>query len=540
MLGTSSSAINNRKRKRADTIHCSSAFTREASGDKISCIVNASFTVVDNVCYIFGGFHQYTGELYNDLYRLDLSTCHCSTVIYTKEKPPSARSDHSAALWNEKYIVIFGGDNEEDDYLNDVVLLNLETLTWERPDIRGLVPLGRSKHSATVYHNKMYVVGGTCRPSDDESDDEDEVPHFANEVCILNLENMTWERSFFLTSPHSHYTFALKNKLYIYGGINGNLDKTNDITFLDLETKRVSTLSFRGIDVPLPYGQHFPSLCGTYLVVVISQCSHIQPYPTGVWVLDLTCMEWKKVDSGSSFEATTWHYSALDEKRGLFYLLGAEDDEQESYFRLVHTLNLEDYGLLFHPQTTLNTDMQKLLSKEAYDIANDTSDFVIMSQDDKDEGTEGIGVHKAILLARWPHFKNVCVAQMGEVSQGVLFIPERRGIVKAFLEYLYTDQVLHNEVRLIAELLRLANLYCLPHLQSICCSFLHQRIDTENVSSIYHQASLAEKYVLKSRCLIYMCDHFSEVAKTKSFQELPSSILCEFWDCIPVGYRLRK
>lgn len=46
--------------------------------------------------------------------------------------------------------------------LGDLWMLDLDTLSWIRPNIQpnGCIPLPRSLHSATVVKNRMFVFGG--------------------------------------------------------------------------------------------------------------------------------------------------------------------------------------------------------------------------------------------------------------------------------------------------------------------------------------------------------------------------------------------
>ena len=40
-------------------------------------------------------------------------------------------------------MIVYGGKNENGDLLNDVVILNLTSLSWIRPKIHGIDPGGR-------------------------------------------------------------------------------------------------------------------------------------------------------------------------------------------------------------------------------------------------------------------------------------------------------------------------------------------------------------------------------------------------------------
>lgn len=55
--------------------------------------------------------------------------------------------------------------------------------------------------------------------------------------------------------------------------------------------------------------------------------------------------------------------------------------------------------------------------------------------------SQPIYVHKLILQARWPHFARLYSSQMAEFQTKKMHIPEPYSVVKAFLLYLYTDNI---------------------------------------------------------------------------------------------------
>ncbi|CAG8793528.1 10309_t:CDS:1, partial [Acaulospora morrowiae] len=115
-------------------------YPTKATGARLNCLVNATVTVVPNFeddsqltnyVYVFGGFHMYTDEVYNDLYRLNVSEMKWEDMIYLKGKSPSKRINHSASLWNKDKLIIYGGTDEEDMHCDDVVILDLKSMSWE-------------------------------------------------------------------------------------------------------------------------------------------------------------------------------------------------------------------------------------------------------------------------------------------------------------------------------------------------------------------------------------------------------------------------
>jgi hypothetical protein len=50
--------------------------------------------------------------------------------------------------FNEKYVIVFGGGIPEDErsQLNDVFVLELSTMSWTAPSIKGVPPKPRRYH----------------------------------------------------------------------------------------------------------------------------------------------------------------------------------------------------------------------------------------------------------------------------------------------------------------------------------------------------------------------------------------------------------
>lgn len=158
-------------------------------------------------------------------------------------------------------------------------------------------------------------------------------------------------------------------------------------------------------------------------------------------------------------------------------------------------------------------------------------------------------VHKAVLLARWPHFAAVCRSGMSENTMGVYKFQENRRVVKAFIHWLYTDQILiepecrnenHEEeiskdfwVDVVADLMVMANMYLLDRLRLLCRTALRSRLNTQNAALIYSKASLTgdRELAAEARTMIYA--NYGEVVKTKGYRDLPKELLFEIWDGIP-------
>ncbi|KAF9161727.1 hypothetical protein DFQ27_002063 [Actinomortierella ambigua] len=302
--------------------------------------------------YVFGGFHQYSDAVNNDLYRLDIDTMRWERLIYAKGQPPSKRNDHSATLWGDDRIVIFGGSDETNRYCSDVHILHVPTLTWETPEILGPSPAGRVKHAATIVDDRLYISGG-CLEGEGVS----------QELLCLNLQTWEWEDPVDFVSRYTHTLFVYGGKLFAYGGYNEEMDRTSTIVFMDLASGRITKINVTDEEAPNPAAQQFAQVCGRHLVVVIPQGLRyeLQKFTGGIWTMDLTCFQWTKHEDWRILgENNTWHYFAMERDGNQFYLIGDVNDSDE-YFKQVLTIDMCEYGCFQDPPVTIGADFGRLL-----------------------------------------------------------------------------------------------------------------------------------------------------------------------------------
>ncbi|EAA05915.4 AGAP009495-PA, partial [Anopheles gambiae str. PEST] len=116
--------------------------------------------------YIFGGFEESIDKFSCDVYYLDLRTMHW-TYVNTLGEPPSYRDFHSATVLNHR-MYIFGGrsdavapyHSQEEIYCPNIKFLDLKADRWYTPKTTGEIPVGRRSHSAFIYNNKIYIFAG--------------------------------------------------------------------------------------------------------------------------------------------------------------------------------------------------------------------------------------------------------------------------------------------------------------------------------------------------------------------------------------------
>lgn len=129
---------------------------------------------------VFGGTNG--SKKVNDLHVLDLGSREW-TRPDCRGPPPAARESHTAYVVDGDKMVVFGGSGEGGaNYLNDVHVLDLKTMEWSSPDVRGTAPAPRDSHSAVAVGNRLFVFGG------------DSGDRYQGDVSVLDMNKMVWSK----------------------------------------------------------------------------------------------------------------------------------------------------------------------------------------------------------------------------------------------------------------------------------------------------------------------------------------------------------
>lgn len=202
-----------------------------------------SFTLLNGKVYLFGGLANESDDpknniprYLNDLYILGLYPNSSMTVwdiplTYGQSPPP--RESHSGVAYTDKNtgkssLIIYGGMSGS--RLGDLWILDVDTMSWSRPEVGGPPPLPRSLHTATVIGHHMYVYGGWVPLVPDESKlaTHEKEWKCTNTLASLNLETMTWDNialdKFEECVPRAragHSAVAIQTRLYIWSGRDG-------------------------------------------------------------------------------------------------------------------------------------------------------------------------------------------------------------------------------------------------------------------------------------------------------------------------------
>ncbi|KAK7397194.1 hypothetical protein VNO78_18361 [Psophocarpus tetragonolobus] len=201
-----------------------------------------SVNLVGKSLVIFGG-QDAKRTLLNDLNILDLETMTWDEIDAVG-MPPSPRSDHTAAVHVERYLLIFGGGSHATCY-NDLHVLDLQTMEWSRPTQLGEIPTPRAGHAGVTVGENWFIVGG----GDNRSG--------VSETVVLNMSTLAWS---VVTSVQERVPVASEglslvvssydgeDVLISFGGYNGHYN--NEIYVLKPSHK--STLQSKIIENSIP------------------------------------------------------------------------------------------------------------------------------------------------------------------------------------------------------------------------------------------------------------------------------------------------
>ncbi|KAJ9180343.1 hypothetical protein P3X46_008601 [Hevea brasiliensis] len=184
-----------------------------------------SAVLVGRQMFVFGGTNG--SKKVNDLHVLDLATKEWIRP-QCKGTSPCPRESHTATLIGDDRIIIFGGSGEgEANYLNDLHVLDLKTMKWSSPEVKGDIPVPRDSHGAVTIGNELFVYGG------------DRGDRYHGNVDVLDTDTMTWTKLVVQgSSPGVRAGHAAVNKgkrIYVIGGV-GDKHYYNDVWVLDVVT----------------------------------------------------------------------------------------------------------------------------------------------------------------------------------------------------------------------------------------------------------------------------------------------------------------
>ncbi|KAK3708766.1 hypothetical protein LTR37_011287 [Vermiconidia calcicola] len=400
-------------------------------GQRPACLVNASVTYVGNdMIYAFGGFDQYTDEVYNHVLKLNLTARQWSLVDNYGDIP-GVRMGHTSCLWQGDKLLVYGGENEHRIHLSDVVIFDIKTAHWTSPEINGPIPRGRARHSAVIHDDKLFVCGGMTGGDNAVLDD----------ICFLDLKTWTWSRTWRFVARYDHSSWVWGGKIWVSGGMSEDLDRSSEIWWLDFRGTPAfeggPVYGMAGSDDARPLGERYggygfaqspppalgstgyaantgvqsnsatqiqrvppvapgaissvkfissPNLpiqnVGTHFHVFSSGCmldfvtpATNMPLDTSLSALDLDTLRWQKLADGKDLFSPTyrWHYCCLNADGTHAWLLGCPKEirggvngDTEEYLSDVVPIDLRKFGLLGNKMSQEARNEQRIPTSDTF------------------------------------------------------------------------------------------------------------------------------------------------------------------------------
>ncbi|KAG9153358.1 hypothetical protein Leryth_017268 [Lithospermum erythrorhizon] len=285
-----------------------------------ACYFNALLYIFGGCC---GGLH------FSDVLVLNLETMSWNTLVTTGHGP-GPRDSHSAVLVG-LWMIVFGGTNGSKK-VNDLHVLDLQSLGWSKPVFEGIPPSPRESHTATlVGSDKLVIFGGSGEGE----------RNYLNDVHVLDIKSMRWMpievRGDKPVPRDSHSAVAVGNKLFVYGGDCGDRYLGN-VDVLDMESFTWSTLDILGPSPGIRAG-HTSVNFGTE-VFIIGGVGDKQYY-NDVWVLDVVNYSWSQLHVNGSNPQGRFSHAATSTGLDIIIFGGCGEDERPLNELLILQLEAE-------------------------------------------------------------------------------------------------------------------------------------------------------------------------------------------------------
>ncbi|KAL9646208.1 hypothetical protein ABK040_008081 [Willaertia magna] len=199
----------------------------------------------NNKMIIFGGSNN--DKYFNDIIEFDLTTDKFTKINMLSDEIPEPRHGHTAILYNNEYMIVFGGKlgkGFQAEYKNDVWKYHLPTKTWTKVQVNqksNQMPQERCWHTCILYKGRYMLLFGGFYSAKRMS------KHF-NDLWSFDLETNQWELlndNFGIDNlpnvRNRHGCFVMEDQFFVFFGNYYKNRKDlflNDVCCFDLLQKK--------------------------------------------------------------------------------------------------------------------------------------------------------------------------------------------------------------------------------------------------------------------------------------------------------------
>ena len=241
----------------------------------------------NNNMIIFGGRHLQRSL--SNVYSLNFSS-----LTWSKMEPigiiPLARDSHSAVLYNNTDMIIFGGNGQTTKF-NDLWDFDINEYKWTKMTTQGKSPCARDGHLSTIIYNRYMVIYAGLN-------EKDEV---INDIYLFDFENNNWIEcdvinSNLLENRDGQSCCFVDDMMYLFGGQAGEDKYTNDLFTIKFEidssfkTKPKAIVSEVEINNSIKPKERASHCCvlykDQYLIITGGEAQNKEPLDD-IWLYDI-------------------------------------------------------------------------------------------------------------------------------------------------------------------------------------------------------------------------------------------------------------
>ena len=291
--------------------------------------------------------------------KIEQSLCKWNDVssLTSGKKTSSMRWGHSANLLNNNNIIIFGGYGGSKSHarLNDVLLVNPNTLEMTEPFVSGVPPSPRMFHTSSLYKESIYIVGGRESPT-----------NALNQVYQLSCgDQYSWkqiETQGSFPARWRHSASVINNSIYIFGGRSQD-NVFNDCFKLNLETMEWTKVETSG-NIPSPRYSHTSNVINSTQLLIFGGISNSSTLYNDVYVLDTLTNVWSKIETKGVEISKRFSHSATNVGENIYVIGGCSPAALND----IYVLNTSNWTW----STVLLSNTNAILSKHTCILYNDS------------------------------------------------------------------------------------------------------------------------------------------------------------------------